>query len=242
MSRVQQLAGAVRDTVVARCGLTEVGAPFLPLHLRSTGEPAGQVRVWTGPAVVALIDARLIVPSLGIDSTMLHAFTPAGSPTPHLASDLVGLGDRVTFNVDLTPCVDLATEPLHVEATYAPLSSPRAAVHAIPDIESVDLPAPIAAFASPWIVGVNADIRQLDELAGTYRAYVECFCDVALAGADPVALGPVELARRDEVVRRAQFDPSSDEVWDVLADLVGVEARDVILTLLQDQDPPREVA
>ena len=107
MSALRRLTDSIRDSIVDRFGLTQVGDPYEPLVLVESGERVGEVRVWTGPRIPNLVDTRLTVPGLGIDSVMLHAFTDSAGAVPHLTSDVAGIDGRLALGLDLTPRVDL---------------------------------------------------------------------------------------------------------------------------------------
>lgn len=236
MSSLQQLADRLRADVVDRYGLTEVGDPYEVLTLAATGEQVGEVRVWTGPLVPKLVDSRLVVPAQGIDSVMLHAFAGSGTSSPHLGSDVAGFGGRLSFNIDLTPRVDLAVDPGYLDEVYAPLTEPRAAVLALGSAEPIDLSLRLLAFSSPWIVGVTVDESDLPGVERAYAAYLDRF-HALVAAEPPVAVEP-DLAARDRRQRRAQFDPASDEVWDFLAEMLGRTSVDTILDLVREPGPP----
>jgi hypothetical protein len=234
MPGTQEMTDRVRDRLVERLGLTEVGDPYEHLGRVSDGSPVGHVRVWTGDRVACLVDSRLTVPDLGIDSTMLHAFTRAGSTSPHLVSDLAGLPHGVNFHVDLVPRVDLASQPGYLDTVYPPLTDARAAAYAVAEA-SVNIPLRLIAFASPWLVGVTVTPERLSEMEQTYLDYVDHFAE--LVEKTPAVDGAPDVAARDAVTRRAQFDAATDPVWDMLANLVGRASVDRLLALLHSGVP-----
>jgi len=237
MSHLQELADRLRDDIVERYSLTEVGDPYEPLVLTSSGEQVGAVRVWTGAKIPTFIDSRLVIPAMGVDSTQFHAFARSDTAVPHLGSDVAGIGGRLSFNVDLTPRVDLSVEPGYLDGVYAPLSEARAAAYAIDGAVPVDLPLRLLAFSSPWITGVTVGEEAVPEIEKVYRVYIERFYDLIDQGAPRLATD-IDLVERDRAHRRAQFDPSSDAVWDFLAGLLGQSSVDAILTLVRNPGPP----
>jgi len=235
MSPLQDLADRLRDGLLARHDLTEVGAPYETLTLLETGQAVGVVRVWTGDTIPKLVDSRLVVPALEIDSVMLHAFAPTDSAVPHLGSDVAGIEGRFSFNLDLTPRVDLALEPGYIDTVYEPMTTARNAAYAIEGAEPVDIPLRLRAFSSPWIVGVNVTEEQLPHVERAYDEFLGHFSALLATG---VPTGSsVDVAVRDRAQRRAQYDPASDEVWDFLASILGQSSVDVILELIRDPGP-----
>jgi hypothetical protein len=237
MSLLQELADRLRDDIVTRYALTEVGDPYEPLVLASSGEQVGAVRVWTGPQIPTFIDSRLVIPAMGVDSTQFHAFAASDTAVPHLGSDVAGIEGRLSFNVDLTPRVDLAVEPAYLDGVYAPLSDARAAAYAMAGAVPVDLPLRLLAVSSPWITGVTVGEDAVPEIEKVYRVYIERFYDLIDHGV-PALSTEVDLVERDRAHRRAQFDPASDAVWDFLAGLLGQSSIDAILALVRTPGPP----
>lgn len=235
-SELQLLSDRLRDRLVERYELVEVGRPYAVLTLSATGEAVGEVRAWTGRTLPKLVDSRLVVPDLGIDSVMLHAFAPADSAVPHLASDVAGLRGRLTVNADLTPRVDLAVEPVYLDSVYPPLTAARSAAYAVPGARPGDLPLRLEAFGSPWMTAVSVGPDRTADVEQVLAAYADRFCALLENGVP--AVSTADLAARDAAHRRAQFDAASDEVWDVLADLLGTDAVSTILDLVRDPGPP----
>lgn len=235
---IQLLADRLRDRIVRRFALFEDRAPFACRTLVVDGSAAGSVRVWHGDAVARVVDVRLAVPAAGIDSVMLHAFTSDHSAAPHLTSDLAGLGEAFHCFIDLAPRVELATEPAYLDGIYPPLEDARERAYATPRATEIEVPLRLRAFTSPWITGVRVPAEALDAIEEVFTVYVEHFCALAEKGAPPVAA--IDLAASDRVRRRAQFDPASDQVWDLLATLVGRPATETILTLLRESGIPAE--
>jgi hypothetical protein len=235
MSGIQQLTDRLRDQLVDRFALTEVGAPFEPLVRSADGTSAGVVRVWTGGPGLTVVDSRLVLPEISVDSSMLHAFTASDCGAPHLVSDLAGLPHGVNFHVDLVPRVDLAAHPVYLDTVYPPLTDARAAAYAVDGVRRVDVPLRLLAFSSPWLVGVTVRPEQVEQVAGTYDTYLDRFAALL---AEPPTVGDVDLAARDRVTRRAQFDSASDPVWDFLAGIVGRPSVDRLLAVLHDGQAP----
>ena len=237
-SALQNFTDGVRDRIVERFGLVEVGDPYETFVMTESGERVGEVRVWTGPLVPSLVDSRLVVPSMGIDSVMLHAFTDPRSAAPHLTSDVAGMNGRLALGLDLTPRVDLATEPAYLDAVYAPLTETHRAIREVEGATPMDVPLRLRAFTSPWLTGASVPESRLPEIGRAYDAYLERFFALAEDGAPPVAIDGDALLARDALARRAQFDPASDPVWDFLAGLLGRESVDTLLDLVRTPGPP----
>jgi hypothetical protein len=235
---IQSLTDDVRDGLVERFGLVETGDPYEELHLASSGERVGEIRVWTGTAVDALVDVRLALPSTGLDSTMLHAFAPSGSAVPHLGTDLVGGASTVTFNADLMPRVDLAAHSDYLDAVYAPLTDARSAAYAVDGAVPVDLPLRLRAFCSPWVAAVRVPLERLDAIARPYAAYADRFAALVERGVE-IDADVRALEARDRAHRRAQFDPACDDVWDLLTSIVGPDSVRTVLRLVREPGPPQ---
>jgi hypothetical protein len=236
MSPLQDLADRLRDGLLATHDLIEVGAPYETFRLIGTGEPVGFVRVWTGRSIPKLVDSRLVVPALGIDSVMLHAFAPTDSAVPHLGSDVAGVDGRFSFNLDLTPRVDLALDPGYLDAVYEPVNAARDEAYAIDGAELVDIPLRLRAFSSPWIVGVSVTEDQLPAVERTYEQFLAHFNALLASGVSTTVGGDPSV--RDRAQRRAQYDPANDEVWEFLASVFGQPSVDVVLDLIRDVGPP----
>lgn len=236
MSALQQFTDRIRDSIVARYDLVEVGDPYEVLALTDTGARVGEVRVWTGPTIPKLVDSRLTVAEKGIDSVMLHAFADSATTAPHLTSDVAGFDGRLALGLDLTPRVDLAAEPAYLDAVYAPLSDAHAAAAAIDGARPMDVPLRLRAFTSPWMTGVSLTDDRLDAIQKVYDVYLDRF--FALLEDGTPAVGEIDLVARDRLVRRAQFDPASDGVWDHLAAMLGQSSIDTLLELVREPGPP----
>ena len=79
------------DRLVSSTGVTEVlgedGGPFRVLVNQHSGQPTGELRIWTGDGVVAKVVYAGIwahVPGvITLDSHMVFALTAEDSPAPH---------------------------------------------------------------------------------------------------------------------------------------------------------------
>lgn len=199
------------------------------------GEPCGSLRVVTGR--VAVVDTRLALPSLGIDSVMLHAFAPSASASPHLVSDLAALPDgRWHFHVDLLPRADAVLDAAHHAAVYPALDAPWAEARAIEGSSPIDIPRQLRALSSAWIVGQVVGAHDADAIDRVFSAYVERFAELVSAP-PPAALTPDALRDRDLAHRARLFHSSTDIVWEVLEGLIGTDAVADILDATRTAQP-----
>jgi hypothetical protein len=199
------------------------------------GEPCGSLRVVRGR--IAVVDTRLVLPTLGIDSVMLHAFAPGSSASPHLVSDLAALPDgRWHFHVDLLPRTDAVLDAEHVFGVYPPLDEAWAAARAIEGSSLIDIPRPLRALSSAWIVGQVVGPDDEAAIDAVFRTYAQRFDDL-VAHPPPASLSPDELRARDQAHRGRLFHASTDIVWDVLEGLIGTDAVNDILDAVRTAQP-----
>jgi hypothetical protein len=193
----------------------------------------GRLQLLRGPgtAAVTIVDSRLRIPSQGIDSVMLHAFSPSGSTSPHLLSDLAVMSDgRWHFHVDLMPRVDLVTSSDYLDTVYPPLTASFERAHAIDTSEPIPLPLRLRALSSPWIVGVIAPGTAAEVLTGVHQDYVTRWTSlVASPPAADASWTPDALAARDQRHRATLFDDATDPVWSFVSGIVGADAASMLL-------------
>jgi hypothetical protein len=200
-------------------------------HLPFAGpdDATGRLTLHVGPCTV--VDVRLALPALGIDSAMLHAFAPSGSSSPHLLSDLAVLADGTWhFHVDLMPRIDPVIDPSSLEA-QTPLTSWAERAMALPGARPIAIPRRLRALSSAWLVGVIVSEAEADDLTAIHDAYIDRFAGL-LAAPLPTSMSSAALAARDREHRAALFDDATDPVWSFLAEHVGTEPVDRILALI----------
>ena len=129
MSIVQASCDKWATTLTGFLSQPEVSA--ISFTSPESGETAGSLTITEGStrsgARVRVVDTRLLIPALGLDAAMVHAFAPSESTSPHLLSDLATMHDPTPdggtemtwhFHVDLMPRVDLITAPEFIDAVY----------------------------------------------------------------------------------------------------------------------------
>jgi len=205
----------------------------------STGAHLGSLVCSTGDVggrTVMVVDTRLVIPDLGIDSVMLHAFSPGDTSAPHLLSDLAELtSDGRTewhFHVDLMPRVDVVEELDYLTAVYVPLTAAYDAAYAIDGMRPIAVPPRLRSLTSGYLVGVVVRPDQFADIDPVFDAYAQRWQDLLIA--PPLVTSTAgELASRDQVHRAAMFDPRTDIVWDFLADIIGRAEVDAILEAIR---------
>jgi hypothetical protein len=228
MIDVQSWSDLRTASLVARTGATLVEE--VHFHRIDNGKACGGLRVYEGTARV--IDSRLTLDDLGIDSVMVHAFAPSTSTSPHLLSDLACMPDgRWHFHVDLLPRVDLMTHPDYLDGVYPPLEEHFLTATGLPGSEPMAVPRRLRALGSAWLVGVVAAATDEPVLTDTHNFYVQRFLDLLAAPPEPVnAASQIE---RDRAHRRSLFDQATDPVWDVLNGIIGKDSVDGILEAIR---------
>lgn len=194
------------------------------------GRDCGGLRIYEGDARV--IDSRLTLDDLGIDSVMVHAFAPSASSSPHLLSDLAFMPDRRWhFHVDLLPRVDLMTSPDYLDGVFPPLEAAFTAATTLPGSAPMPVPRRLRALGSAWLVGVIADASDEPTLTTTHDAYAAHFLDLLYQ--PPVVVAASEQRERDRAHRRSLFDEATDPVWDVLKGIIGSDSVEAILSAVR---------
>jgi hypothetical protein len=199
-------------------------------HRVDSGSACGGLRVYEGAARV--IDSRLTLDDVGIDSVMVHAFAPSTTTSPHLLSDLACMPDgRWHFHVDLLPRVDLMTHPDYLDGVYPPLEQHFLAATGLPGSEPMAVPRRLRALGSAWLVGVVAAASDEPVLTDTHDHYAQRFLDLLDDPPEPV--DPDQQIARDRAHRRSLFDEATDPVWDVLNGIIGKVSVDGILEAIR---------
>lgn len=199
-------------------------------HRLDTGRPCGGISVYEGSS--RIVDSRLSLDDLGIDSVMVHAFAPSTSTSPHLLSDLACMPDgRWHFHVDLLPRVDLMTHPDYLDGVYPPLESAFLAATGLPGSEPMPVPRRLRALGSAWLVGVIAAATDEPVLTSTHDHYTDHF--LALLADPGVGAEASAQVERDRAHRRSLFDEATDPVWDVLNGIIGTASVDDLLDTIR---------
>jgi hypothetical protein len=251
----------VVDSIVERLSLVEV--PGEEAHafrvLRSPMVPDGSVgsqRIFRRAGVADLVYIGLTVPMIGLDSHMLFAFTPPGSPVPHFTLDSVAgaagppgpppaAGSpppqiSYAFHLDLIPKVDLGANLEYLRHCFEPLTSVRAVAQSIEGLSPAHLSPTQYAVMSAWMLVHRANASAFQAVTPSVRAYLDHWFSLVENGVPASVLGDVDpavLAARDLRNRAIVFDPGVDPVWARVGQLVGLETSELLRTSLAQPLP-----
>lgn len=217
---------AVRDKIIARFGLQEVGNPYMPLANAMNGAPVGAVHIYTGGPVHKLAYVNLTVPFIGLDSHMVYAFTAPESPVPHFTLDSVCNGDTYAFHLDLTPRVDLGANLAYINAVHQALTELFVGARAVEGLTPAHISPRQYAVMSPWMLVYRATEDAYRQMRGTIESYLQHWFDLAENGVPAEAVAGIDslaLAERDRRNRAIVFSPEVDPVWAQVERLVGAE-------------------
>jgi len=240
---VQRLADRWSSALIAP--LVDPRVAARTFTLTESGDVVGSLRVVDGAlgdsaALVRVVDTRLTIAHLGIDSVMLHAFSPSSSTSPHLLSDLAELTtDGRTewhFHVDLMPRIDLVSSPDQIDATYTPLTASYESVHAIEGMRPITIPPQLRALSSGWLIGAIVRPSNAPSIDAVFADYSQRWRFLV---AQPPKLAratdPLVQAERDRTHRATLFDPTTDIVWEFLADLIGQDDVDAVIAAVKGE-------
>ncbi|WP_406316042.1 hypothetical protein OHA77_03320 [Streptosporangium sp. NBC_01639] len=207
-----RLTDALSLTVTADTPLTSPMAP----------QPVGRLRVLRSePAdrVDKVVTVSLVVPTIGLDSHMIFAFTPADSAVPHFTLDSVRSSEYHAMHLDLIPRVELATHLDYLDTTHLPLTPLLEAAWEIDGVSPAAVGPRQRAMMSPWMVVARATEDAFTRLGATVDAYLDHW----LALADKGVTAEGDLAARDRVNRANLFSPEVDPVWHQVTRLLGAD-------------------
>ena len=210
-----------------------------------TGDPAGSLTITEGEvasgASVRIVDTRLVVPALGLDAAMVHAFSPSESTSPHLLSDLATMHDPMPsgeteltwhFHVDLMPRVDLVTHPEFIDAVYPPLTDTYKGAYAIEGMKPIAVPHRLRSLTSPWLIGAIVHPADEEVTRSLFTTYATRWHELVLS--QPLSADPAAQRERDIQHRAAMFNNNTDPVWQHMATLVGKTDTDALLAAIRN--------
>lgn len=192
-------------------------------------DPIGRLEIRAGEKVAKVVTISLVVPQIGMDSHMIFAFTPSGSPLPHFTLDSVQANGYLAFHLDLVPRVELASHLAYVNAVFQPLSPVFDRAKEVFGASRADIGPRQYAMMSPWMLVNRADeeqFRAFEEFVGAYLEHWESLLAQGLPEDVPATLADTDLADRDRRNRENLFSPEVDPVWANVARLVGQETSD----------------
>lgn len=222
MSLAQSLSHTIRDQIVRRFNLQEVGAPFISLVSPISPAPVGALRLYGGGPVRKLVYIGLSAPPLGLDSHMIFAFTPPDSLAPHFTLDSVLAGPHFAFHLDLIPRADLGANLAYLNEVFQPLTAYFDEGNKIEGLTKANLSPRQYAIMSPWMFTHRATEAAFAQIESIVQRYLDHWAAVVERGvkAEVVGLPPAE---RDRLNRAAIFNPEVDPVWAQVERLVGAE-------------------
>ncbi|WP_244932130.1 hypothetical protein [Nocardioides sp. W7] len=241
------LCHSALDTLVERGGLTEVtgpdGAPYLPLTSSAFGEPmgVGEARIFTGERIAKAVYVGIVVPQIQMDSHMVFAFTPEGSPVPHFTLDSVHAGGHYAFHLDLIQRVDAGTHMVYNDWAHRPLTETYEAVLANPGYTKAALEPRQLTVMSSWMLASRSTEEAFAELDTPVKSYLDHWFSL-LEGevpADVAAdIADTDLVARDARNRGLLFNADVDKVWAQISRLLTEPVAEQIRLLLVDNQLP----
>ena len=120
-----------------------------------------------------MVYVGLGVPTIGLDSHMVFAFTRATSVVPHFTLDSVQGQGSYAFHLDLIPRAELATHLTYVDWAHTPLTATFEEVGARAGLSKAAIGPRQFAMMSPWMLVHRADedafVAIEDAVAGLLR-------------------------------------------------------------------------
>ena len=246
VSLPQALSEQTLAQIIDRYGLTEQhgddGGPAMRLvsHLPMAQGEIGDMRIYTGGPLHHLVTVRIVVPAMQLDSHMLFAFMPSGSPVPHYTVDSVAAGGHFAFHLDLIPRLDLGASLAYMDEVFSPLTEDYEAGVAIEGLAPAQLNNRQRAIMSPWMLAYRADASAFEAITQPVNAYLAhwmSLVDQGISGAALQGADAADLAERDRRNKAIIFNPDVDKVWAQIAPLIGEDAsREIRETLATVSD------
>ncbi|WP_235735439.1 hypothetical protein [Nocardioides alcanivorans] len=243
MSLPEKLCVSTVEKIVARTGLTEVegadGGPFQTLVSVMGPDPVGSVRIFRGERIAKAVYVGIVVPQIGLDSHMVFAFMPDGSPVPHFTLDSVHSGDYYAFHLDLVQRADAGTHMVYNDWAHTPLTETFHQVHEMEGLSRAQLDPRQLTVMSSWMLANRASEEAFGQLDGPVEAYLEHW--FSLVEGDVPAdvrddLADTDLAVRDARNRSLLFSADVDKVWAQISRLLGEDvAESVRLQLVTNE-------
>lgn len=245
MSLPRDLCLGTLDTLVDRAGLKEVpgadGGPFTTLMSSMGPDPVGSVRVFTGDKVAKAVYVGIVVPQIGLDSHMVFAFMPDGSPVPHFTLDSVASHGHFAFHLDLIQRVDAGTHMVYNDWAHSPLTETFEQVNAMEGLSKAVLEPRQVAVMSSWMLANRATEEAFGQLDAPVAAYLEhwfSLVDGEVPAEVTADIADTDLAARDARNRGLLFSPEVDKVWAQISRLITEPvAEDIRRQLVTNEVP-----
>lgn len=245
MSLPKNLCISTLDKIVAQTGSTEVlGADGGPLEVLTSvmgPDPVGSVRVFTGDKVAKIVYIGAVVPQIGLDSHMVFAFMPEGSPVPHYTLDSVAAGGHLAFHLDLIQRVDAGTHMVANDWSHTPITEAFEKLTSDPGLSKAALEPRQLTVMSSWMVANRATEEAFANLDEPVNAYLDHWLTLVNneIPAEVVAdVADTDLAARDRKNRALLFSPEVDKVWAQMTRLLGEETSERLRNHLVSNDLP----
>lgn len=230
MSLPENLCISTLDKIVAQTGSTEItgadGGPFEVLTSVMGPDPVGKVRIFTGDKVAKIVYIGVVVPQIGLDSHMVFAFMPEGSPVPHYTLDSVAAGGHMAFHLDLIQRVDAGTHMVTNDWSHTPISEPFEELRTLEGLSKAVLEPRQLTVMSSWMVANRATEEAFAQLDKPVNAYLDHWLSLVNneVPAEVVAdVADTDLVARDAKNRALLFSPEVDKVWAQMTRLLGEE-------------------
>ncbi|ARN73376.1 hypothetical protein [Oceanicoccus sagamiensis] len=222
--------------------ITEVcqgNKPYHSFYHPESGDEVGYIRLYKGEHILDhVVEVNIRAATMEMDAYMIMAFTQPGSLYPHLAFDTELLPNDSAFHIDLLHKREFATDIDYIQSVMAPLSDAFDAANANPDFRFSDATHLMKALLNPWMASYHCSPEHLAQSQTTIDAYLDHWLSLADRAEGEVIVNTShshQVADYDRQHRAAIFDAKVDILWDMIANLIGTDSRDLILTLVRGQ-------
>jgi len=237
MSLPEALCLSTLDEIAKRGSLTEItgadGGPFKVLSSVMGPDPVGSVRIFSGDTIAKVVYVGIVVPQIGLDSHMVFAFMPDGSPIPHFTLDSVGAGGYMAFHLDLIQRADAGTHMVYNDWAHTPLTETYKAALELDGLSKAELDPRQLTVMSSWMLAHRASeeaFAALDPIVGGYLDHWFSLVEGEVSDTD--------LAARDARNRGLLFSPDVDKVWAQISRLITEPVAESIRAQLVNNELP----
>ena len=245
MSLPENLCISTLEDVIKRGNLTEItgadGGPFQVLGSVMGPDPVGSVRIFSGDKIAKAVYVGIVVPQIGLDSHMVFAFMPDGSPVPHFTLDSVQAGGHLAFHLDLIQRADAGTHMVYNDWAHTPLTDAFKEATALEGLSKADLDPRQLTVMSSWMLASRADEAAFGNLDPIVSAYLDHWFSL-VEGEVPAEvaadLADTDLAARDARNRSLLFSPDVDKVWAQISRLITEPVAEGIRAQLVSNELP----
>jgi hypothetical protein len=219
------------EQIAARTGVSEVlgtdGGPHRRIISAMDGSQIGQSRVFAGDGVVKkVVYHEIAVPTIGLDSHMIFAFTDEASPIPHWTFDSVVAFGNHAFHLDLIPRVDLGANLTYMDGVFGRVNDAFEKGLQQEGLSEAAIGPRQRAVMSPWMLAYRVDEELYPTIDVHVQAYLDAWFEMVENGVGDDVEASVDAARvaeRDRENRAMIFSRAVDAVWDQITPLMGME-------------------